>query len=512
MIAQSVSGTPGHINAMATGVKHFLRAFPPEGLEPGDVLVTNDPWMTVGQVNDITVVTPVFRGERPIAYFANACHSPDIGGRILSAEAAEVFEEGLQIPMMKLARAGVLNDDLIAIIRANVRTPDETMGDIHAQATANEAGARRLTLLLDELGLDALDPVADRIIQRSEDAMRVRIAEVPDGRYEHSIASDGFDAEELTLKVAITIEGDAIDVDFTGSSPQSDRGINVVLNYTHAYASFALKSALAPDVPHNEGSFRPVRVRAPERSILNCIRPAAVASRHTIGHLLPGLIFGALADAMPGRLLAGGSEALWVTVWRGTAEADEFTLTLFHQGGTGARATKDGLNSTGWPSSVGAVPAEVIETLTPLIQRRRALRESSGGAGRTRGGLGQVVEIENRTKGAWSFSALNDRTRHTPKGFEGGRDGALGEMSATGGRALPAKRLTALPHEAVVSLALPGGGGYGDPKERDPALVLTDVINGYITIDEARTLYGVVIRYVGAVDALLRLPEDFFVE
>jgi N-methylhydantoinase B len=511
MIAQSISGAPGHINAMATGVRHFVARFARE-LQPGDVLLTNDPWLTAGQINDITVVTPVFRQGAAIAYFASTCHAADIGGHILSAEAREIYEEGLRLPMLKFARGGVVNEDLIAIIRENVRTPDETVGDIYAQAAANDVGARQLTRLLDELGLSDLDAVGDEIIERSERAMREAIAALPDGRYEYESWSDGVDGEPILLKVALTVVGSAIVADFAGSAPQTRHGINVVLNYTHAYTSFALKAALAPHVPHNEGSFRPIRVTAPEGSILNCLPPAPVASRHVIGHLLPGVIIGALHQTIPDRLLAGGSEALWLTVWRGRKGDGYFTQTLFSAGGTGARAEKDGLSATGWPSSVGAVPVEALETLTPLVQRSRCLREGSAGAGRYRGGLGQQIRVARRGSGDWQVSALIDRVEHPAPGRSGGAPGATGEFRLAGGVTLPGKRLVTLGAEDEVVLALPGGGGFGDPRERAVEAVVADVVSGYISTDEAEFVYGVVVRYVGAAGALVRLPSDYVLD
>ena len=361
MVAQSLTGTPGHINAMATGVRHFLKAYPAETLKPGDVLITNDPWQTAGQINDMTVLTPVFKEDRVIGYFASTCHTPDIGGRIFSAEAREVYEEGVRIPITKLFISDEPNHELFKLIRANVRTPDETIGDLYAQRSSKAVGARELLHFMDEYELDAIDPLADEIITRSERALREAIRKLPDGCYENDAWSDGFD-EPIYIKVTLTIQGEDILIDFAGSSLQSPWGINVVLNYTHAYASFAIKAAISPEIPHNEGSFRPVHVTAPLGSILNCVEPAAVASRHIIGHFLPGVIFGALAQAMPEQLMAGGADPIWIEVWRGKwPTSDEtFTFSLFQCGGTGARATKDGLNTTGFPSGVAGVPAEVI--------------------------------------------------------------------------------------------------------------------------------------------------------
>lgn len=513
MIAQSLTGTPGHINSMATGVRHFLTAYPPETLSPGDVLVTNDPWLTAGQINDFTVLSPVFLNGNPIGYFASTCHTPDIGGRILSAEAHEVFEEGLRVPITKLFDRGAPNDELLKIIRANVRTPAETVGDLYAQASSNEVGARSLLKFMAEFGLDTLDALADQIITRSEQALRAAIRRIPNGEYRNETWSDGFD-EPIVIKVLVTVEDEDIFIDFAGSSPQSPRGINVVLNYTHAYASFAIKAAVSPDVPHNEGAFRPVHVSAPRGSVLNCVEPAAVASRHLIGHFLPNVIFGALAKTMPGRLMAGGAEPVWISMWRGkTGESSEpFTFSLFQLGGAGARATKDGLSTTGFPSGVGGVPAEVIESLSPMVQHHRELRADSGGAGKFRGGLGQATEMGRLGGLAWSLSAMADRIQYPGAGLEGGKPGACGELTVDGNKRARPKALIALAPDSRVQLNLPGGGGYGNPFERDAQRVLQDVANGYVSIEAAATEYGVAIRYTGRPDQLVRLPAHYVID
>jgi len=515
MIAQSMTGTPGHINAMATGVRHFLTAYPPETLSDGDVLLTNDPWQTAGQINDMTVLTPVFRnknrGGSIVAYFASTCHAPDIGGRILSAEAREVYEEGLRIPITKLFLRGEPNAELIKLIRANVRTPEETVGDLYAQTSSNAVGARSLLHLMDEFGLDSIEPLAGEIIARSEAALREAIAKIPNGVYRAETWSDGFE-EPVLIQVAVTVEDHDIHIDFAGSSPQSRRGINVVLNYTQAYASFAIKAAVSPEVPHNDGSFRPVHVTAPLGSILNCREPAAVASRHLIGHFLPGVIFAALAPAMPGRLMAGGSEPVWISVWRGEeASGTPFLLSHFQLGGAGARAAKDGLSTTGFPSGVGGVPAEIIESLTPLVQQHRELRADSGGAGTLRGGLGQATAMRNLSGRPWEISAMADRIQFPGQGLEGGAPGACGEMLVDG-QPRPAKSLIWLDPEATVELNLPGGGGYGPPHERPVERVLDDVVKGYVSVEAAVREYGVVIRYTGTEDQLVRLPRHYAID
>ncbi len=516
MIAQSLTGTPGHINPMATGAIHLLRAYPPETLEPGDVLVTNDPWLTAGQVNDFTVMTPVFRGPEIVAYFSNCCHAPDIGGRILSAEAREVFEEGLQVPVTKLFRGGDPNEELFKILRANVRTPEETVGDLYAQASSNAVGARSLLAMLEEFGLETVDPLADAIIERSEGALRRAIEALPNGRHEHETWSDGFE-EPIRIRVAVEIQDRDIHIDFAGSSPQSRRGINVVLNYTEGYASFAVKAAICPDVPHNEGAFRPVRITAPEGSILNCRRPAAVASRHLVGHFLPSAIFGALAPVLPDRVLAGSADPIWMSIWRSTwpgrqgQPGKSSNLTLFMLGGMGARPAKDGLSTTGFPSGVGGVPTEVVETQAPLVQTYRRLRPDSGGPGRFRGGLGQEVEIAHLGDSPWSVSGMVDRTRYAASGLDGGQSGALGEFEQSGEPA-PPKTVLSLDPKDTVRMAPPGGGGFGDPKTRNPEQVLADVVAGYVTLEGARRDYGVAITFLGHPDSLVRLPEDYRLE
>ncbi len=513
MIAQSLTGTPGHINAMATGVRHFLREYPAETLVPGDVLITNDPWQTAGQINDMTVLTPVFKRGRVVGYFASTCHAPDIGGRIYSAEAREVYEEGLRIPITKLFLRDQPNHELFKLIRANVRTPDETIGDLYAQTSSNAVGARELLHFINDFGLDSIDPLADEIITRSERAMREAIRKLPNGRYENEAWSDGFD-EPIRIKVAVTIEDEDILIDFAGSSPQSSWGINVVLNYTHAYASFAIKAAITPDIPHNEGSFRPVHVTAPAGSILNCVEPAAVASRHLIGHFLPGVIFGALAQAMPTQLIACGADPIWISVWRGSwpISREPFTFSLFQCGGTGARATKDGLSTTGFPSGVAGVPAEVVESTTPLIQYRRELRTDSGGPGTYRGGLGQWTELGYRGDAPWAVSTMIDRVRFPATGLLGGKSGVAGELVVNGDSHVKPKTLITLAPGSRVQLNPPGGGGYGDPYQRPVALVLHDVVNGYVSLEAAKREYGVIIRYRGSADQLVRPPELYEID
>jgi len=514
MVGQSTGGTPGHINAMATGMHHIVATFPPGELAEGDVLVTNDPWMTAGQINDITVATPVFRDGRVVAWFASCCHSPDIGGRILSAAATEVYEEGLRLPILKLLHAGRTDRVLEALIRANVRTPDETMGDIYAQVAGNQVGARSLLRLMDEFGLDEVDTVAAEVMDRSEEALRAALEGVDDGRYSARMSADGFGDDTLELQVTVTIKGDSMAVDYSGSSPQSAYGVNVVLNYTRAYTSFAVKAALAPEVPHNAGSFRPVRVSAPVGSVLNCVDPAPVASRHLVGHFLPSLVFEALRPAVHAGLPAASADALWMTVWRGAFDDDRpFTLTAFGAGGSGGRPTKDGLTTTGFPTGVRAAPTEVLETLTPLVQHCRVIRADSGGPGLHRGGLGQVVEMATRGRRGWTVNANIDRVLNPAPGAVGGSTGRTGDfVDVTTGERLARKQLVRRTADDAVRLSFPGGGGYGDPRERPVELVLADVVNGYVSVESAREHYGVAVEYTGPPGAQVRPPDAYRVD
>jgi N-methylhydantoinase B len=443
----------------------------------------------------------------------------DIGGRILSAEAREVYEEGFLIPITKLFRAGERNEELFRLLKANVRTPREVEGDLYAMASCNDVGGSQLLEFMREFQLDSIDPLSEAIIDRSERATRAAIARLPDGVYEHEMYSDGFE-EPVLLKATVTVDGDQLTVDHTGSSPQSRYGINVVMNYTHAYTSFAVKCAISPEVPHNEGSFRPVHVTAPEGCILNAQHPAPVAARHLIGHFLPGLIFGALAKAMPERIMADGAASIWITMFRGQRAQpvhDPYTFMLFQCGGTGARPTKDGLNNVGFPSGVAGVPAEVMESLTGLVVERREVRPDSAGAGKFRGGCGQYTTFVDRSGQTWSMSGMYDRLKFAAQGMLGGEAGAaglyaLGDERTNGAGNLNPKELLFHPPGSSVETALPGGGGYGDPFERDPRAVLEDVLNAYVSLEAARREYGVVIVSAQRDDEQVTLPRHLSID
>ncbi len=494
MIAQAVTGTPGHINSMATCIHHFMAVYPPETLSPGDVLITNDPQKTSGHLHDFTVITPIFQGDRLVAFFGNTCHVLDIGGRVYGTDAHSMFEEGLYVPITKLYSAGEPNSELLKLLAANVRAPEPVLGDIHAQVAANDVGGSRLLEFMREFGLEDITALADEIVERSEQAMRQAIAQVPDGVYENEVFSDGYEAP-VKLHVKITKSGDAMHVDWAGSSMESIRGINVVLNYTHAYTTYALKCALAPEVPNNEGSFRPVTVDAPPRSILNAVRPAPVAGRHVIGHFLPGAIFGALAPVLLNKVMAEGAANIWSMQYTGKNDDGEmWTYIWFSSGGTGARPSKDGISAAAFPSGVAGVPTEVIESLAPIVFRSRELVTDSAGAGKFRGGCGQEMRVAVRTNHPFIVSPLFDRTKFQAAGYEGGGPGGFAAIEVSDGSFFDTKGAREYQPGTEVTFRLPGGGGYFNPAERDPELVRADVIDGLVSIDAAREIYRVSIR------------------
>ena len=499
MIAQAVTGTPGHINSMALAVQNVLAVCPHDSLEPGDVLATNDPWLASGHLNDITVVTPVFHEGRLAAFTASTCHALDIGGRGLGTEAMDCFEEGFLLPACKLY-AGGRRQQVLDLLGANVREPEAVLGDVHAQVAGNALGARRLQEMLTEFGLENLDGVADAVFARSEAGMRAAIAAIPDGTYRHEVELDGFE-EPVVLRVQLVVRGSDLLVDYTGSSGPSKRGINVVLNYTRAYTTYGVKCVIAPDVPNNAGSFRPVTVTAPEGSILNAKRPAPVACRHLVGLSLPDAVIGALAQAVPDRVVAQGSSSIWVIDTRGRGLDDRpYAYAFFASGGMGARSNKDGLSATQFPSTVRNVPAEVIESVSPVVVHRRALAPDTGGVGRFRGGLGVEMEIGVRTRSEYLFAASFERVTLPPQGLFGGQPGARGRLETTAGRPLHPMAKHWLKAEERIVIQTPGGGGVGDPMARDPELVAEDVSERRVSPESARAIYGVVVDPPGILD------------
>jgi N-methylhydantoinase B len=464
MLAQSVQGAPGHLGSLGIGVKHFVAAFDEASLAPGDVLITNDPWLVSGHKHDITVVSPVFVAGRLVGFTASNCHAVDIGGRIFSATAEAVYEEGLHIPMMKLFDAGRRNETLFRLIETNVRSPELVLGDLMAQVSANQVAGERMATLMAEHRLGDLGPLADEITGRTEGLMRRAIAELPDGTYRHSIELDGF-GSPLIIAVAITVDGDEMTVDFDGTSAQIGMGVNCVLNYTKAFVYYAVKCALSPEAPNNAGSLRPIHVTAPPSSILNATHPAPVGGRHLVGLFVPFAVFGALARIIPDRVMAESSVLGAVTLSGRDGRAKPYIFTFFCSGGMGARATKDGLDATAFPSNVASAPVEVMEHAAPFLVTRRELIPRSAGVGRFRGGAGQRIGLRLRSEFPASVSTMFERALFPPKGMLGGGDGGPTHLTLDGETIDPKRGCVLKPgSELVVETA--GGGGYGRAPSR----------------------------------------------
>jgi len=485
MLAQAVTGTPGHVNSMAKSVGHFLRYFPLEEMEEGDVYITNDPWMGTGHLHDFVLTTPAFHKGRLVALFSCTSHLIDIGGIGFGPDGKDVFAEGLSIPMMKLAERGRMNPTLLALIRANSRTPVETEGDVYSLAACNDTGCERLSAMMSEFGLDDLGELAAFILESSRDAVQERVRALPRGTWHYRMTLDGYD-QPIELVAALTIAEDGILVDYTGTSGVSRYGINVPRTYCEAYTGFGLACAIAPEVPNNAGSLGVFRVEAPEGCILNAPYPSPVAIRHVIGQMLPDVVFGCLHQAIPGRVPAEGTSCLWtLTLGRGTggenANARRFMLNAVHNGGTGARPGADGLSATAYPSGVRGTPVEITEQISPLVYRRRELRPDSGGAGAFRGGHGQIIELEALDGAPFGIWAAFDRIRHPARGRAGGREGAAGAIGLDDGTPLRGKGYQEVPGGRRLIVRTPGGGGYGDPAERDPARVAAERRDGLVT-------------------------------
>ncbi len=495
MLAQAVTGTPGHVNAMAASVGSFLACHPLETLEDGDVLMTNDPWDGTGHLNDFTVVTPVFRHGEAIALFAATSHIADVGGLGFGPDARQVFEEGLLIPIDYLFRRGAVNETLMRIIRANVRDPVAAEGDLYSLAACNQTGVQRLLAMLDEFGLEGVDTVGARIIDNSARAMAAEIARVPAGTYHNAMRIDGHGAP-VDLVATVTVREGTIHVDFEGTSPVQPLGVNVPLTYTQAYASFGVRCVIGGDVPNNAGSLGVITVSAPEDTILNAPRPAAVSARHTVGQMLPDVVLGALHQAIPERTPAEGASCLYLPVLMGGAgvapgaHGEPFVINPFYTGGTGARPAKDGLSCTAFPSGVRNTPVEINETTAPILMWRKEFRTDSGGAGTFRGGLGQTMEFEHAGGAVMAVSKMFDRVSHPPRGRDGGGPGGSGGASLSDGTVLPGMGRDTVPAGLRFTVETPGGGGLGDPKARDRDQVREDVRAGLVSADAARTQYG----------------------
>ena len=480
-VSQSQRSMPSFVGTLPRTMQAALERFPASTWQSGDVLGTNDPWLGTGHLPDMTMVRPVFRSGRIVAYIGCIGHWADIGGAIWSADSRELFEEGLRIPLSKIRDRGKVDEHLLEVILANVRLPEQVRGDIYAQLATLDVGAQRLTDLLDEMSLDDPAPIFNEIEMRSESAMREAIRQVPNGIYKHEMELDGVDGP-LILRAAVTVEDESIVVDWTGSSPQTQWAINDSFNHAYAMTVYPIKCALLPEVPNNQGSYRPITMIAPEGTIINCRFPAAVASRQIIGHSISATVFGALAQVLPDKVLAdSGSPCPRFVISGIHADGRKWGSSFLLSGGMGARNNRDGLSAAPWPSNAGTTSAEIVEATTELLFRRRALVPDSGGDGKFRGGLGVATEIELRSASPAVLSMMTDRVTHPPLGRHGGGPASPNVLARSGGGTVPPKGRTELKPGEILVMRTPGGGGFGPPEDRDPEQRRRDVEFGYVT-------------------------------
>ncbi len=499
-LVQGTFCTPGQAGAMALGVKNIINSIPLEDYREGDVFIVNDPWLLAGHLNDICVLCPIFFKGRPVAFTACVFHHSDIGGRV-SSDNREVFEEGIYIPVTKLYDAGKLNEDVLNMIRWNVRTPEEVTGDIRSQVAANHVCAQKIIEMMDEERLDTLDDLADEIIDRTESSMRSAIEKIPDGTYAHEGIIEGAGKKsDIKIKLTVKVEGSDIHVDFDGTSDQVDWGVNVVYNFTYAYVFMAIKSAFDPDIPINEGAIRPVKMTAPEGSIINCKFPAAVAARMQVGHFMTEMVFNALSEATPDNIIAGsgGTPAQTNILYGKRANGKPWHTMIIRGGGMGASSRFDGHHCAIFPANGANTPVEILESDTPLIIEERGLVMDSGGPGKQRGGIGRQMIVRSPDDGESSpkrttIAVQAGRFIYPPEGIFDGKDGSKAKFLKNGENADPSGLTFCDPGDRI-SFISAGGGGYGDPLERDPQAVERDVQYGYVSIEKAKQDYGVIIE------------------
>ena len=491
MLAQAVTGTPGHINTMAAAVNELRAHFPARGMRPGDIYMTNDPWLASGHLNDFLLVMPVFKNGRIVGYTSCTSHLVDLGGLGMGPEGSDVFDEGLLVPPCKVAAEGVPNQLLLEIIRANSREPIANEGDLFALIACCEAGARSLTAMMDDFRAETLHELSSYIIETSRKGTLDAIFEVPNGVYRNRLKIDGYE-RELELHASLSVSDDEMRVDFAGTSNCSKKGINVPLNYSAAYTVFALRCVVGPDIPNNAGSLAPFIVDGPKGCILNAQRPAPVAMRHTIGQLTPDLVLGCLHQAVPEKVPAEGASCMYDLPMRHAPEVAQtggrkFAIEPVHNGGTGARPQTDGLSATAYPSGVFGSQVEITESVAPVVFWRRELRTDSGGPGKFRGGLGQTIEVSSANGMPIVVFLSLERIKNPALGRAGGMAGMTGRVRLKSrSRELPGKGEVRLEHEERLIFETPGGGGYGDPRDRSPDAIGLDLKRGLVTKDGAR--------------------------
>ena len=487
-IAQGTFGIPAFIGSAPVTLRHMLKKFPAHTLVPGDVIVTNDPWLGTGHLFDITMMRPVFRRGRIVAYTMSITHLPDIGGTGFGSAATEIYQEGLRLPICKLYDAGRLNELIVEIIRTNVRVPEQVMGDVMANVSCNDVGGREVLAFMDEYNLEDLTELSAAIRSQSEAAMRAKIAEFKDGTYRNRITVEGFEgAAEFAVRV--DVRGDSVEIDFDGTSGCVRAGVNVPFCYTNAMGLHAIKSLTLPSIPNNEGSVAPIKVSAPIGCILNAQPPFPTGGRHAMGHFVTPLIYGALAGAAPDRVQADSGMMNLITFQGHRRDDRAFSCLYFASGGYGALKQLDGWPTLPHPSNMAVVPVEIWETLTHMTVERKRLLTDSGGPGQWRGGLGQEVVLRNDTGHPLTMLGMGNRTEFPARGQFGGGTGAL-RVHAINGKPVHAKgRIEVAPGERITVIEA-GGGGFGDPTNRNPKSIANDVADGLVSSDAARETYG----------------------
>ena len=495
MLAQAVTGTPGHVNTMAMAVKSLRARFPAQDMRPGDIYMTNDPWIASGHLNDFLLMMPIIHAGRLAGFTSCTSHLVDLGGQGMGPEGSDIQDEGLLIPPCKLVAAGEVNALLLDIVKANSREPIANEGDVYALMACCEAGAARVCQTMDEFGLTDLRDLSRYIIETSRRGTLDIITELPKGTWNNAMTVDGYD-RPLTLRAALTIAEDHVLVDFAGTDPCAQKGINVPLNYATAYTVFALRCIIGPDIPNNDGSLAPFQVTGPPGCILNARPPSPVAMRHTLGQMTPDLVFGCLAQALPDTVPAEGASCMYDLPLRHAPEAVErgdvrFALELVFNGGTGARPNRDGLSATAFPSGVWGSQVETTESVAPVLFHRRELRRDSGGPGRMRGGLGQRIEISPALNRDMLLFLSVERVRNPARGRSGGMEGAPGRIRiGDGGPALSGKGEVRIRAGERLVFETPGGGGFGAPEQRPRGMLERDVQAGFVSPDAARQVYG----------------------
>jgi N-methylhydantoinase B/oxoprolinase/acetone carboxylase alpha subunit len=503
LLASSTLGSPALAGMIPTTVKHFIAAYGAD-LVPGDVILTNDPWLANGHLNDLTVAEPIFHAGRVVGWAGCAVHVADIGGLGATVRSQDVYEEGLRLPICKIVRAGQPNQDIWEIVRANVRSSEQVVGDMRSQLAAMHVMAERVGGLLDEFSWADLSAFADAILERTTAATERAIRQIPEGRYEASLRLDGYaaGADPIDLVVALIVRDGRITLDFTGTSPEQPRSVNAPLNVIRGYGVFPLKCVLDPASPLNEGFTRCIDVIAPAGTVVNARHPAPVWGRMLVGYFLSELVFSALAAVVPERVLAAsGGTPQWLNFFDGErSDGTRFVAVITPQGGLGARSGKDGISTLAWPANLAMVPVEILEHEAPLLCEEKSLITDSGGAGRFRGGLGQQLILSVREGSSAPrqirVSVRGGRLVYPGQGLGGGAPTPLGDVRI-GGEAILYPTVIRLGDGERLVYRVPGGAGFYDPATRDPEAVARDVANGYVSAEAARSVYRVVLSDQG---------------